>query len=66
MKFATAVALLSASLAPATALFSPPSSTRGDDVKVPGNSPLEFCEPQHETDILTIKSVDLLPNPPQA
>ncbi|PKS08828.1 hypothetical protein jhhlp_003437 [Lomentospora prolificans] len=66
MKFSAVIAVLSASLAPATAFFTSPISTRGNDVKVPGNSPLEFCAPEHDNDILTIKSVDLSPNPPLA
>lgn len=66
MKFSAVIAVLSASLAPATALFSSPISARGDNTKVPGSSPLEFCSPNHDNDILTIKSVDLSPNPPLA
>ncbi|KAJ8119899.1 hypothetical protein ONZ43_g3252 [Nemania bipapillata] len=34
--------------------------------KVPGNSPLQFCEKDHGQDIVHIKQVDLLPNPPES
>lgn len=33
--------------------------------KVPGDSPLEFCDGDHSKDIITIEKVDLSPNPPQ-
>lgn len=36
------------------------------DLKIPGDSPLELCPKEHDEDIITIESVDLLPNPPQA
>ena len=36
------------------------------DLKVPGKSPLEFCPADHSKDVLTIKSVELSPNPPLA
>lgn len=65
MRLSTAVTILSAALAPAAASVLEKRSV-GDDVKVPGDSPLEFCSPDHSDDILTIESVDLVPNPPQA
>jgi len=34
-----------------------------DDLDVPGDNPLEFCQ-QDDTYILTINKVDLTPNPP--
>jgi len=37
-----------------------------DDLKIPGESPLELCPKEHDNDIIKIQSVDLLPNPPQA
>jgi len=37
-----------------------------DDLKIPGDSPLELCPKDHSDDIIQIESVDLLPNPPQA
>jgi len=48
----------------------PPQVSIRDDnpdnpLKVPGENPLEFCSPQDDF-LLTIKKVDLDPNPPQA
>ncbi|KAI8633372.1 phosphatidylinositol transfer protein [Xylariaceae sp. FL1651] len=37
-----------------------------DAQKVPGDSPLEFCDASHDQDIVKIESVDLLPNPPES
>jgi hypothetical protein len=37
-----------------------------DNVKVPGESPLELCPGKHDEDIIVIEHVDLSPNPPQA
>jgi hypothetical protein len=37
-----------------------------DDLKIPGDSPLELCEGDHSDDLLKITSVDLEPNPPEA
>jgi hypothetical protein len=36
----------------------------GDDLRVPGESPLEFCDADRDHDLLTIDKVDLSPNPP--
>ncbi|KAI1816933.1 phosphatidylinositol transfer protein [Poronia punctata] len=33
--------------------------------RVPGDSPLEFCDVDHSGDIVHIEQVDLLPNPPE-
>lgn len=66
MRFSAIIAILSASLAPAAAVFSSPISARGSETKVPGDSPLEFCAAQHDNDILKIQRVDLSPNPPLA
>ncbi|CAI4216948.1 unnamed protein product [Parascedosporium putredinis] len=66
MRFSAIIAILSASLAPAAAVFSSPISARGSETKVPGDSPLEFCAAQHDNDILKIQRVDLSPNPPCA
>lgn len=59
------LALLSTASAASLNFFGGDASPR-DDLKVPGKSPLEFCPSDHSSDILTIKSVDLSPNPPQA
>ncbi|KAK4103785.1 hypothetical protein N658DRAFT_557547 [Parathielavia hyrcaniae] len=37
-----------------------------DDLDVPGQNPLRFCEADREKDIITIDEVVLTPNPPQA
>lgn len=37
-----------------------------EDLKIPGDSPLEFCPGDHSADIVKIDKVDLLPNPPKA
>jgi hypothetical protein len=39
---------------------------RGDDLDVPGQNPLKFCEADREKDIITIEEVVLTPNPPEA
>jgi len=71
MRFSTAiVGLLSATVAP-TRTFNifadaKQSVLSDDDLKIPGDSPLEYCEADHQDDILTIKEVVLAPNPPQA
>lgn len=71
MRFSTAfVALLSASVAPARALGlwgSDQTAVVADDpLKIPGESPLKLCRKGQEDDIVSIDSVDLLPNPPKA
>lgn len=70
MRFASAVvALLSAGLVPASAAVlveRGQSVISGDDLKIPGDSPLELCDKDHAKDIVTIDKVDLLPNPPKA
>jgi hypothetical protein len=34
--------------------------------KVPGDSPLQFCDQDHSMDTVHIEQVDLVPNPPEA
>lgn len=67
MRFSTAAALL---LAPVSALSvfngNAPDVAANDDLKIPGESPLELCPGDHEQDLVIIKSVDLSPNPPKA
>jgi hypothetical protein len=36
-----------------------------DSLAVPGDSPLEYCQPNHENDLLIIQHVNLKPNPPK-
>lgn len=67
MRFATVVAL-AFGLAPASGLsvFRDDQSVVKDNLDVPGDSPLKYCEEQRDDDIILIQSVDLSPNPPQA
>ncbi len=37
-----------------------------DDLAVPGQNPLRFCEADRDNDIIEIKEVILTPNPPEA
>lgn len=67
MKYSAAVALLSALVAPAAALsWDKQSILGGDDLTIPGDSPLQLCDKDHDNDILTIEEIILTPNPPQA
>jgi hypothetical protein len=43
-----------------------PDVAVNDDLKIPGDSPLELCPGDHAADLIKIDSVDLLPNPPKA
>ncbi|KHO00591.1 phosphatidylglycerol / phosphatidylinositol transfer protein [Metarhizium album ARSEF 1941] len=36
-----------------------------DSLKVPGDSPLEFCNANRDHDVVQIERVDISPNPPQ-
>ena len=70
MRFSAVAACLTAALAPAAALSvfngNAPDTVSNDDLKVPGESPLELCPGEHSEDLVVIKSVDLSPNPPKA
>ncbi|KAH7145882.1 phosphatidylinositol/phosphatidylglycerol transfer protein [Dactylonectria estremocensis] len=70
MRFSTVTACLSVCLVPATALSvfngKAPEVVVNDNLKIPGDSPLELCPGDHAADLIQIDSVDLLPNPPQA
>lgn len=39
---------------------------RGDDLNVPGQNPLQFCDADRSDDIIEIEKVVLTPNPPEA
>jgi hypothetical protein len=39
---------------------------KDDGLDVPGNSPLKYCSADRGDDVITISSVVLTPNPPQA
>jgi len=70
MRFSTVTACLTACLAPAAALSvlngKAPDVTISDDLKIPGDSPLELCPGDHTADLIRIDKVDLAPNPPKA
>lgn len=59
------MAALSASVASAGSWFGSQDVVAKDAQKVPGESPLEFCDTDHSKDIIKIESVDLSPNPPE-
>ncbi|OIW32248.1 ML domain-containing protein [Coniochaeta ligniaria NRRL 30616] len=68
MRFAAVVAL-AFGLAPATGLSifrDDQSVVIQDDLDVPGESPLQYCDEKRDDDIIRIESVDLSPNPPEA
>lgn len=67
MRFATVVAL-AFGLAPASGLsiFRDDQSVIQDNLDVPGESPLKYCDEKRDDDIILIESVDLSPNPPEA
>ncbi|TGJ83314.1 hypothetical protein E0Z10_g5465 [Xylaria hypoxylon] len=61
------IAALSASnLASAGNWFGIDDVTVNEAKKVPGDSPLQFCDTDHGQDTVTIEKVDLLPNPPES
>lgn len=70
MRFSTTtcVAALSATVVSAGSWFGSGSQDVivNDANRVPGDSPLEFCDSDHSKDIVHIEQVDLLPNPPEA
>ncbi|GAW10880.1 hypothetical protein ANO14919_002160 [Xylariales sp. No.14919] len=69
MRFFSAafVAALSASnLVSAGSWFDSGDVTVNDAKKVPGDSPLQFCDTDHSRDTVQIEKVDLLPNPPES
>ncbi|KAK5117866.1 hypothetical protein LTR85_008640 [Meristemomyces frigidus] len=69
MKFFTvaASALLATSVSARTTFFgsSPAIAPFDESLSVPGENPLQHCQ-NPKDDILTLKSVDLSPNPPKA
>ncbi|CAG9998074.1 unnamed protein product [Clonostachys byssicola] len=69
MKFSAAwclPALLAPTLAASIANGNAPLVTRNDDLAVPGESPLEFCDGDRASHLVIIDKVDLSPNPPAA
>ncbi|KAI0098738.1 phosphatidylinositol transfer protein [Nemania sp. FL0031] len=68
MRFSVAciTALSASGLASAGSWFGGSDVSVKDADKVPGESPLEFCDKDHAKDTVQIEKVDLLPNPPEA
>ncbi|KAF5666030.1 phosphatidylglycerol phosphatidylinositol transfer [Fusarium heterosporum] len=70
MRFSTVTACLTACLAPVAAfsvvIEKTPDVAISDNLKIPGDSPLELCPGDHSADLIKIDSVDLSPNPPKA
>lgn len=61
------IAALSASnLVSAGSWFGTGDVIVNDAQKVPGDSPLQFCDANHDEDTVHIDKVDLSPNPPEA
>lgn len=69
MRFSLLAGFAAALVAPTSALSiqdgNAPDVIIADDNKIPGQSPLALCPGDHNKDLVTIKSVDLLPNPPK-
>lgn len=68
MRLSAALVALSAAVAHAGfgLNFGGSQVTVNEDLKIPGDSPLELCPKAHDEDIITIDKVDLVPNPPKA
>ena len=67
MRFsAPVIALLAAGTSALSIRSDGQSLVRRDELDVPGQSPLKFCEADRAKDIITIDEVILTPNPPQA
>ncbi|KAF2973565.1 hypothetical protein GQX73_g62 [Xylaria multiplex] len=61
------IAALSASnFVSAGSWFGTDDVTVNEAKKVPGDSPLQFCDTDHAKDTVHIEKVDLLPNPPES
>ena len=62
------IALLSlflSSLVASSSFFGAEQRVLDDDLSVPGDNPLEYCQADTSKDILVIKHVNLSPNPPE-
>ncbi|KAI0406915.1 ml domain-containing protein [Xylaria palmicola] len=57
-------ALSAANFASAGSWFGSSDVSANDAQKVPGDSPLQFCDSDHSLDTVQIEKVDLSPNPP--
>jgi hypothetical protein len=68
MRLSRALVVLAATSANALNVFrgNGQSVIAGDELDVPGQNPLKFCEADRKDDIITIENVVLTPNPPEA
>jgi len=66
MRYLAALAALLATAHGASIFGGRQDVIANDDLKIPGNSPLELCPGDHENDLVQIEKVDLEPNPPAA
>lgn len=66
MRFAAAVALLCTGVNALSIRSDGQTLVRRDELDVPGQSPLKFCEADRKNDLITIDEVVLSPNPPEA
>ncbi|KAK0742215.1 ML domain-containing protein [Apiosordaria backusii] len=69
MRFSTTVIALAAAVSanPLNTFRSERQSlVRRDDLAIPGENPLKFCDADRGDDIITVEKVDLTPNPPEA
>ncbi|KAI3318372.1 phosphatidylinositol transfer protein [Xylariaceae sp. AK1471] len=62
---ASIAALSASNLVSAGSWFGTGDVSVKDAERVPGDSPLQFCDTDHEQDTVHIEQVDLLPNPPE-
>lgn len=63
----SAIVLAFAATASGLSIFKQDVITNDDDLKIPGDSPLQLCpDKDHSKDLATIDKVDLSPNPPEA
>lgn len=63
---AIAVALAASVSARTVARSEGQSIVKRDELDVPGQNPLKFCEADRANDLITIEEVILTPNPPEA
>ncbi|GAP82662.1 putative phosphatidylglycerol phosphatidylinositol transfer protein [Rosellinia necatrix] len=64
LSVACLAALSASNFVSAGSWFGPSDVSVNDAQKVPGDSPLQFCDKEHEQDTVHIEKVDLSPNPP--
>ena len=61
----TLLTLFLSSIVASSSFFGGEQRVLDDDVSVPGDNPLKYCQGDISKDILTIKHVNLSPNPPE-